>query len=181
MVCIPGFLEASLSNLQAAQATYRAALAAVDVARKSLDETALVAPISGQVAQRLAQPGERLAVDARILEIVDSSRLELEAPIAAVDSLKLKLGQTGQLRIEGSPAVLSARLVRINPSAQAAFVVVPCNASSGVMRNKVQAMFIASVSEVMGDEPGLQSVATAMGTPAWRRAAMGGSWTSRKV
>jgi RND family efflux transporter MFP subunit len=113
-------LEASLSNLQAAQATYRAALAAVDVARKSLDETALVAPISGQVAQRLAQPGERLAVDARILEIVDSSRLELEAPIAAVDSLKLKLGQTGQLRIEGSPAVLSARLVRINPSAQAA-------------------------------------------------------------
>ena len=113
-------LEASLSNLQAAQATYRAALAAVDVARKSLDETALVAPISGQVAQRLSQPGERLAVDARILEIVDSSRLELEAQIAAVDSLKLKLGQTGQLRIEGSPAVLSARLVRINPSAQAA-------------------------------------------------------------
>ena len=113
-------LEASLSNSQAAQATYRAALAAVDVARKSLDETALVAPISGQVAQRLSQPGERLAVDARILEIVDSSRLELEAQIAAVDSLKLKLGQTGQLRIEGSPAVLSARLVRINPSAQAA-------------------------------------------------------------
>ena len=113
-------LEASLSNLQAAQATHRAALAAADVARKSLDDTALIAPISGQVAQRLSQPGERLAVDARILEIVDSGRLELEANIAAVDSLKLKLGQTGQLRIEGSPAVLNARLVRINPSAQAA-------------------------------------------------------------
>lgn len=113
-------LEASLSNLQAAQATHRAALAAVDVARKSLDDTALTAPIYGQVAQRLSQPGERLAVDARILEIVDSSRLELEASIAAGDSVKLKLGQTAQLRVEGSAAVINARLVRINPSAQAA-------------------------------------------------------------
>ena len=113
-------LEASLSSLQAAQATHRAALAAVDVARKGLDETALTAPISGQVAQRLSQPGERLAVDARVLEIVDSSRLELEASIAAGDSLKLKLGQTAQLRVEGSSTVLNARLVRINPSAQTA-------------------------------------------------------------
>ncbi|MEI7785579.1 MAG: efflux RND transporter periplasmic adaptor subunit [Betaproteobacteria bacterium] len=113
-------LEASLSNLQAAQANHRAALAAVDVARKSLDDTALVAPISGQVAQRLSQPGERLAIDARILEIVDSSRLELEANIAAGDSVRLKLGQMAQLQVEGSPVTLQAKLVRINPSAQAA-------------------------------------------------------------
>lgn len=113
-------LEASLSNLQAAQANHRAALAAADVARKSLDETTLLAPISGQVAQRLAQPGERLAIDARILEIVDISRLELEASVAAADSIALKLGQTAQLQIEGSGQAVKARLVRINPSAQAA-------------------------------------------------------------
>lgn len=116
----PTALEASVSNLQAAQANHRAALAAADVARKSLDDTALVAPISGQVSQRMSQPGERLAIDARILEIVDSSRLELEANIAASDSLRLKLGQNAQLQIEGSPSPLKARLVRINPSAQAA-------------------------------------------------------------
>ena len=113
-------LETSLSNLQAAQANHRAALAAVDVARKALEDTVLLAPISGQVSQRLAQPGERLGVDARVLEIVDISRLELEASVAAAQSLQLKLGQIAQLQIEGSPQPVAARLVRINPSAQAA-------------------------------------------------------------
>jgi RND family efflux transporter MFP subunit len=113
-------LETSLSNLQAAQANHRAALAAAEVARKSLSETVLLAPISGQVAQRLGQAGERLAIDARILEIVDIGRLELEANVSAAESLQLKLGQSAQLQIEGNTQALSAKLVRINPSAQAA-------------------------------------------------------------
>ncbi len=113
-------LETSLSNLQVAQANHRAALAAADVARKSLDDTALVAPLSGRVAQRLAQPGERLAIDARVLEIVDTRRLELEASVSAAESLQLKMGQTAQLRIEGSDQILRGQLVRINPSAQTA-------------------------------------------------------------
>lgn len=55
-----GFISAtalvnSQASLQAAQATYQAARAAADVARKALDDTVLRSPISGQVAQRLAQ------------------------------------------------------------------------------------------------------------------------------
>lgn len=113
-------LDISLGNLQAAQATYRAAVAAADVARKSLEDTTLKAPLSGQVAQRLAQPGERLPIDARIVEIVDLSQLELEASVPAADSLRLKLGQSAELRVEGSSQAVAAKLVRINPSAQAA-------------------------------------------------------------
>jgi RND family efflux transporter MFP subunit len=113
-------LEASLSNLAAAQANHSAALAAVEVARKNLDDTQLLAPLTGRVAQRLAQPGERLAVDARVLEIVDPQRLELEASVSTAESLQLKIGQIAQLRVDGSDQVLRARLVRINPSAQTA-------------------------------------------------------------
>lgn len=113
-------LDTSLANLQAAQATHRAALAAADVARKAVDDTVLRAPLAGLVSQRLAQPGERLPVDARVLEIVDLSRLELEASVGAAESLQLKIGQRAQLRLEGSTAPVQATLVRINPSAQAA-------------------------------------------------------------
>ena len=42
-------------------------------------------------------------------------------------------------------------------------------------------MFIASSSEVIGEDPGLQSVATAIGTPAARSAATGGACVSRSV
>ena len=113
-------LDTSQANLEAALANHRAALAAADVARKALDDTVLRSPIAGLVSQRLAQPGERLPVDARILEIVDTRRMELEASVGAAESLKLKIGQLAQLRLEGSNNNLSARLVRINPSAQAA-------------------------------------------------------------
>ena len=112
-------LDTSLANLNAARATYQAALAGVDVANKSVQDTVLRAPISGQVSQRLAQPGERLGIDARVIEIVDLRRLELEASLSASDSTQVQTGQTAALRIEGNPQLITARVVRINPSAQA--------------------------------------------------------------
>jgi RND family efflux transporter MFP subunit len=112
-------LDSSIATLASAEANYRAAQAAVEVSAKSLDDTVLRAPISGQVAQRLAQPGERVAVDARIVEIVDLNRLELEANLSATDSLDVKVGQTALLAIEGSPTPVKAKVVRINPTAQA--------------------------------------------------------------
>jgi hypothetical protein len=71
------------------------------------------------VAQRLAQPGERVAVDGRVIEIVDLGHLELEATLGAADSIEVRVGQEAQLQVEGSPRPLAARVVRINPSAQA--------------------------------------------------------------
>ncbi len=112
-------LESSQSNLTGAQATYQAAVAAVDVANKTLDDTALRAPITGVVSQRLAQPGERLAVDARVVEIIDPTRLELEATLAPADSVRVRTGQTARLTIEGAAQPVTATVVRINPSAQA--------------------------------------------------------------
>ncbi len=112
-------LDTSLNNLHAAQANHKAALAAVELARKTLDDTVLRAPITGVVAQRLAQPGERVGVEARVIEIVDLSRLELEATLSASDSIDVRVGQEAQLQIEGSVKPVAAKVARINPSAQA--------------------------------------------------------------
>jgi RND family efflux transporter MFP subunit len=111
-------LDTSLANLNAAKSTHKAALAAADVAKKSLDDTVLRAPLSGQVAQRLAQPGERVGIDARVLEVVDLSRLELEASLSAADALAVRPGQTAVLQIEGGTQTVNASVARINPSAQ---------------------------------------------------------------
>ena len=112
-------LDTSLNNLNAARANHQAALAAVDMARKTLADTVLRSPIKGIVAQRLAQPGERVAVEARIVEVVDLSRLELEATLAPSDSVSVRVGQEAVLQVEGRGQPLRAKVTRINPSAQA--------------------------------------------------------------
>ncbi|MFZ2294832.1 MAG: efflux RND transporter periplasmic adaptor subunit, partial [Polaromonas sp.] len=112
-------LETSAANLNAAQATYKAALAGAEVAAKSVEDTVLKSPIAGQVSQRLAQTGERVGVDGKIIEVVDLSRLELEASLSAQESMDVRVGQSAELQIEGSRQVVNAKVVRINPSAQA--------------------------------------------------------------
>lgn len=121
----PTALVTSQASLEAAQSSHQAAVSAADVARKALDDTVLKSPITGLVAQRLAQPGERVAVDARIIEVVDLSRLELEALLSPADSLAVRVGQKAQLTMEGSAVPVPATVARINPSAQAGSRTVP--------------------------------------------------------
>ena len=112
-------LETSFSNLSGAEATYKAALSGADVARKVLDDAVLTSPISGQVSARLAQPGERVSIDMRLLEIVDLNSLELEATLSPADSIDVRIGQQATLQLEGREQAVTAKVQRINPNVQA--------------------------------------------------------------
>jgi RND family efflux transporter MFP subunit len=112
-------LQNSSASLNGAKATHMAAMAALDVARKALDDASIRSPISGQIAQRLAQPGERMALDARIVEVVNLSQLELEAALPSADASLVRPGMKAQLKIEGMDEPVTAKVLRISPAAQA--------------------------------------------------------------
>jgi membrane fusion protein, multidrug efflux system len=112
-------LDTSAASLAAAKSNHAAALSNVDLARKSVSDMAVTAPISGTVAQRMAQNGERVSPEARIVEIVDLSRIELEAQLSAADSMDVRVGQQASLQLEGRSDSVAATITRINPSAVA--------------------------------------------------------------
>jgi RND family efflux transporter MFP subunit len=112
-------LDNAVSNAGAARASLLAARATADLARKAVRDSEIRAPIAGLVAQRLVQPGERVPLDARLVEIVDLSRLELEAAVSPEDVLALRVGQSASVSIDGLAEPVPARVVRINPGTQA--------------------------------------------------------------
>jgi len=111
-------LDNSLASYQGAVATHQAAIAGADVARKALDDAVLYAPFSGVVALRAAQAGERVSVDAKVLELVDLSQLEVEVPLSPSDSVDVRIGQVANLQVEDRPQTIQAKVKRISPSAQ---------------------------------------------------------------
>jgi RND family efflux transporter MFP subunit len=109
-------LESASASLASAEASYRAALAGADLTRKALEDTVLRSPISGLVSQRLAHNGERMALDGRVLEVVDLRRMEVEASLSAAEAVQVQPGQKAQLRVEGVSTPLSGTVSRVNPN-----------------------------------------------------------------
>lgn len=109
----------SLASFQGAVATQKAAIAGADVARKALDDATLLAPFSGVIAVRAAQVGQRVSIDAHVLELVDLSQLEVEVPVSPSESLDVRVGQVAALQLEDRKENVTAKVKRISPSAQA--------------------------------------------------------------
>jgi len=109
-------LVSSDSSYATAQANHEAALAAQAIAKRSLLDTALRAPFSGVVTQRHVKAGERVAVNAPIIEIVDATQLEVEVLLPIAASGGLRIGQSASLTLESKAQPVTAKVVRINPS-----------------------------------------------------------------
>jgi membrane fusion protein, multidrug efflux system len=115
----------SASQYAAAKASVDSAQGALDIVLKSLNDTVSRAPISGLVSVRHVQPGEKVAMDSRLLEIVNLQQLELEAAVPSSEISKVAIAQKVKLRIEGLAQRFDGKVVRINPSTQAGSRSVP--------------------------------------------------------
>ena len=112
-------LVSSDSNYATALANYEAALAAQQIAKRGLEDAALRAPFSGVVTQRHVKAGERVAVNAPVVDIVDVGQLEVEVLLPIAASSGLKTGQTATLSLESQPQPITAKVARINPNIDA--------------------------------------------------------------
>jgi membrane fusion protein (multidrug efflux system) len=108
------------SAYQAQLAAVAAAAAQVEQTQLQLNDSVVRAPISGIIAKRHVQPGEKVAFDAPMLAIVDLSQLEVQAQEPVSDVPQVRKGMPAQVEIEGiAGRPFAGRVERINPSTEA--------------------------------------------------------------
>ena len=93
--------------------------ASLSIAQKSLDDTRVVAPISGRVSSRTAEPGEQMSVGKTVLRIDDLATVEAAAYLPAQYYPDVTPGKTRfRLGVDGRDAgtdVVTYRSPTINP------------------------------------------------------------------
>ena len=109
----------SESSFNVSKGTVKSAEAQVQLARNALRDAVVTAPLSGIVAKRHVQPGEKVAFDAPLVTIVDLKDLELQAMVPAGDVPELALGMSVELAVDGfTDRRFEGRVERISPATE---------------------------------------------------------------
>jgi membrane fusion protein, multidrug efflux system len=107
------------SSFNVAQGNVKSMEAQVQLARNALKDAVATAPLSGIVAKRHVQPGEKVAVEASLVTVVDLKDLEVQALIPAIDVPELKIGMPVEFNVDGyGDRHFTGHIERINPSTE---------------------------------------------------------------
>lgn len=110
--------DTAQSQYEIARANLDAARAALASSNLSLDDTVVRSPLDGQIATRTVEPGEKVAVDTKLFDVVDLRTLELEAPVPVGEIGRVRIGQPVSIAFDGIDTPVQGAITRINPAAQ---------------------------------------------------------------
>ena len=112
-------LETTQANFDAAQANFDAAKANAAVARKAQQDTLIRAPFAGVVAQVHVNPGDRVAVQGPVVDVVGQGALEVAVAVPVAQARGIRAGQKATLTAEGLAKQQPAVVARVAPSVNA--------------------------------------------------------------
>ncbi len=147
----------------AAEAERARAQSAVDLARRDETDTLVRAPIAGVVADRKVNPGDYVQPGMRLLTIVPSRGLYVNANFKETQTSRVLVGQQATVRVDALPGVvLKARVQSVSPASGAEFALLPFEPGTGnftkiVQRVPVRLTFEPGQPEVARLRPGLSA------------------------
>lgn len=109
--------DSAESSYQAAAGEVKSAQAQLAIARQSLGDAVVRAPVAGVVAKRHVNPGERVNFDGAIVQVVDLASLELQAWVPPQVVGQVKPGQAVLLQADGIAGTVKGEVKRILPAA----------------------------------------------------------------
>ena len=112
-------ITAARTQVASARASVTAALASVARIQADIDDSALVAPRSGRVQYRIAQPGEVIGGGGKVLNLVDLSDVYMTFFLPEPVAGRLALGSEVRIVLDAAPQlVIPARVSFVASTAQ---------------------------------------------------------------
>ncbi len=109
-------LDAAVADAARTRAEVKAAEANDAVTRLDVERSRVKAPFTGVVAERIASPGDYLAVGTPILRLVQTDPLRLRLEVPERDAVAVRVGQHVRIFIEGDTNSYRGQLSRIAPA-----------------------------------------------------------------
>jgi len=129
--------DSAQSAVEVAEANVQSAEAQAKIAERALADAQVRAPFPGIVAKRFVNVGDKVSPDMPILQLVDLTRMELEAQLPLNEIPFVAVGQRIAFSVDGfATREFAGKIERINPSAEAGsrsisiFVSIPNNDGS---------------------------------------------------
>jgi RND family efflux transporter MFP subunit len=113
-----GRYQDSVEEVRNRQAVLAQRRSELELARQSLADTTLTAPIDGMIRERRAAVGEFLAAGAPVATLVRIHPLRLVLAVPERSATGIRVGQEVRVGVEGDPATYQGRVARLSPSIQ---------------------------------------------------------------
>jgi HlyD family secretion protein len=106
------------ADIAASQADAERARAALDEARANRADLQVIAPFTGTVATRTAEPGEVVTPGTPIVTMVNLGQVYLRAFVPGGDIGRVRIGQPARVYLDSAPSTpIDAQVIRIDPEA----------------------------------------------------------------
>jgi HlyD family secretion protein len=106
------------ADIAASQADAERARAALDEARANRADLQVIAPFTGTVATRTAEPGEVVTPGTPIVTMVNLGQVYLRAFVPGGDIGRVRIGQPARVYLDSAPNTpIDAQVIRIDPEA----------------------------------------------------------------
>ncbi|MEO7743968.1 MAG: efflux RND transporter periplasmic adaptor subunit [Usitatibacter sp.] len=108
------------NSVEVAEANLRSATSQGAITQRAVDDAQVRAPFAGIVAKRWVNQGDKVSPDMPVAQIVDLSRMELEAQVPVSEIPFVKVGQEISFQVDGFQGRhFAGKIERVNPSAEA--------------------------------------------------------------
>ena len=111
--------DAIANSVQVAEANLKSTESQGAITQRAVEDAQVRAPFAGIVAKRWVNQGDKVSPDMPVAQVVDLSRMELEAQVPVSEIPFVKVGQEISFLVDGFQGRrFAGKIERVNPSAE---------------------------------------------------------------